>query len=99
MKLLIPLMFVFLSTSAFSITECPVNISKLYVGDGGGILWLSFVKGGAAHVSQNDINFKSILSVSLAAKMADKDIVVRFVESNVTCNSGTRGDVRGIWLK
>jgi len=86
------------NSSALAYTECKVKLSRIYVGDESEIVWFAFAKGGSASKASGEKNFNNILSVSLAAKMADKDLIIRFKEDGVPCNSGHRRDIRGLWL-
>ena len=63
-----------------------------------GILWLNFEKGGAAYIHQDDVNFKNIYPLILAAQMANKNIIIRYKSDEVICNTGTRSDIQGVWL-
>lgn len=95
-KLLI-LLSIFISASALSYTECVVKTNRLYIGDNGS-LWMVFEGGGVANMHESDLDFDRTYSLLLAAQMADKQVAVRFQESNVQCNTGTRSDITGVWL-
>ncbi|MFL0803284.1 MAG: hypothetical protein K6L81_06175 [Agarilytica sp.] len=100
MKLKIGLIIFFslFSLNTYAVKECSVSLYRVYVGDANAVLWLTFKNGGHAHVDKSDINYEAMLSVALAAKLADRTITVRFEDTNAVCNEGTRGDLRGIWL-
>jgi len=97
-KIFVVILLSFISMGAHAVTECPVTISKLYVGDDAEILWLNYKQGGSASITSSESNFKNILSVVLAAKMADKNLIVRYEADNVSCAGEHRKDIRGVWL-
>lgn len=86
-----------ISFNLFAYTECPYKTTALYVGDDG-FLWMLFTGGGSAFIKPEDPDLKNIYTTVLAAQMADKSIVVRYVADNVSCASGQRHDVQGVWL-
>ncbi len=88
---------IFISASALSYTECTVKTSRLYIGDNGS-LWMVFEGGGIAYMNKDDLDFDNTYALLLAAQMADKQVAVRFQESDVQCNTGTRSDITGVWL-
>ncbi|CCN46595.1 hypothetical protein MADA3029_420060 [Vibrio nigripulchritudo MADA3029] len=98
-KLLLFLSVLLVSNVSFadSYKECVENTSRVYVGDDG-ILWLSFKDGGSALIKRDDPDFKNILTVVTAAHMANRSIIVRYVDPAATCSGPVRSDVRGVWL-
>lgn len=92
------LSMVLFSSSAQAYKECTVQIDRLYTGDDGH-LWLFFKNGGAAYIQQDNVNFRNIYSMVLAAHMANRVITVRFVSDAAVCNQGTRTDLQGVFLE
>ena len=96
-KLILGIALIFISSSSFAYKECAVKTNRLYIGDNGS-LWMTFVGGGAANMRNSDVDFKDTYSMLLAAQIADKNVVVRFSDTNAQCNTGTRSDIQGVWL-
>ena len=86
-----------ISVNAYSITECQVNIDRMYVGDGGS-LYIFFEGGGSAAIPQSDVNQKNALSVALSAFMANKKIIVRYNSDGISCTTDLVSDFRGLWI-
>lgn len=89
--------FTLLSFNSFAYSECPYKTTALYIGDGG-YLWMLFAGGGSAFIKPENPDLKNIYALVLAAQMSDKSIVVRYQADNVSCTSGQRSDVQGVWL-
>lgn len=94
---IVGVMMLFLSSNAYAYKECQVKTDRIYVGDNG-YLWISFKNGGATNIQQNNVDFKNIYSMVLAAHLANKEIIVRFASDTAICNSGIRTDLQGVWL-
>ncbi len=86
------------STNAYAYKECTVQISRLYAGDNGSF-WMLFKNGGSTYITQDNVNFKNIYSMVLAAHLAGKTLTVRFEADGTLCNQGTRTDLVGVWLE
>lgn len=84
------------SMTSYAYKSCEEEIKSIYVGDNG-FLWVSFKTKGLANMPQTDVDFKSTLSVLLAAHMANRKVVMRYTSDSATC-SETRSDIRGVTI-
>jgi hypothetical protein len=96
-KLIVLLSLTLFSFSSHAFKECLEEINSVYVGDGG-YLWVSFIDGGLANMSSTDVDFKNTLTLLLSAKMAGRQVTMRYTSDSATC-SDTRSDIRGVWIK
>jgi hypothetical protein len=85
------------STPASAVTECPVQISSMYTGDG--LLFLIFNNGGSAYIYNTNASYVTIASLAISAFLVPRSITIRYAADGVSCTSTNRTDVSGIWLK
>ena len=81
---------------AHAITECNVNIHRIFVGDG--IIWISFTNGGQAVVQANDPDREATLSMAMTAFIAGREVIARYQADNLVCNSSEAATLIGLWL-
>ena len=102
MKYVIIIASILMSAKTMAITECSRAIDRIYVdGNGEKMLWINYKNGlGSARIGAlTSSNFDVMLSVVLAAKLADRNLVVRYAANGVDCNSPVhRDDLIGVWM-
>ena len=96
-KIFLLISILLFSISSHAYKECLEEVSSIYVGDNGS-LWVLFVDGGAANMPSSDVDFKNTLTLLLSAKMAGRQVSMRYTSDSATC-SDTRSDIRGVWIK
>ncbi len=96
-KIVFGLIVLISSMSAFSYTECPINIQSIYAGDNGSI-YITYENGGFFNIEPSDPNLKSALTLATAALMGGNQLVVRFSSNDVNCAAGKIGDFQGLFL-
>ncbi|WP_444933925.1 hypothetical protein [Microbulbifer sp. JTAC008] len=94
-KVLSCLLMLGISSTAQSFTECTFTPEHVWLGLDGENVWIKFTQGNAVFkttdtASERQLN--SILSMSMAAISADRNIVVRYNDDDVICSALTNGD-------
>ena len=85
-----------ISPSAFSFTECTLEIEKIGSVDGEYIV-LFFKNGGIAQFGPNGPNPQNSLFLATSALLENRKIIVKYEADNVECNSQYMS-VMGIYL-
>jgi hypothetical protein len=102
MKKLFFIASLFFSANVIAVTECPRAVDRIFVqGNGEEVLWINFKNGlGSASItSTTSSNYDTMLSVVLAAKLADRNLIMRYAANGVDCNSAVhRSDLVGVWM-
>lgn len=91
---------VFIKNSAIAqttYTQCSVNISSIYSGDGG-YIWLAFSNGGSVEIPSSNPDQAKVLSLAETALAGQRPMVVRYSSANVDCTSQGRTDFQGAYL-
>ena len=82
--------------AAYAYTECTVNVSQIFSGDGGNI-WIRFTNGGAAVILSNDPDRQATLSLAMTALVTSRTVTARYTANGASC-SATNMDLEGFWL-
>lgn len=95
-KYYVALLMLASSSSAFSYTDCTVNLSNVYVGDSGTV-YIIYAGGGGMSISSSNSDQKNALALALAALMGGKPVTVRSNSNGASCTA-VLTDFRGIYI-
>ena len=93
-KLLLSILLSCASLSTYAATDCTSKISYIYtdVGSGAPTLTVVFASGTYFTMPVSDANFKAVFSLATLGMTTQKNMLVRYAGTGVSCTSGGRTD-------